>query len=78
MQKPHKGHIIHWYKFHFDVEKHRDVIPEDTLGYIIIGFRNGLTMMKTSPVIYLDEYSNQIETLNSWYTLEGTEHVQTE
>lgn len=73
MQKPHKGIITSWYKYHFDKIQYRDIIPEETLGYIVIGFRQGLTMMKTSPVIYHDEYSNQIETLNSWYTLEGAE-----
>lgn len=78
MQKPHKGVISNWYKYHFDVEQYREMIPEETLGYIVIGFRQGLTMMKTSPVIYFDEYSNQIETLNSWYQLDGDEHVQTE
>lgn len=66
-----KGTITNWYRVYFDVEAHRHIIPEETLGYVIYGHRNGRTNMRTSPVIYFDEYTNEIETLNSRYLLVG-------
>jgi hypothetical protein len=73
MSKPFKGQIFTWYRFHFNKELHRDTIPEETLGYIVYGYRGGFRHMRTSPVIFFDEYTNRIETLNSWYELVGDE-----
>jgi hypothetical protein len=75
VRKPFKGTLTGWSKKYFDVAVHQKEIPEKTLGFVVYGFRHGLVYMRTSPVIYFDEYTNEIETLNSRYLLVGNEHL---
>jgi hypothetical protein len=65
VMKDFKGYIHRWRKRHF------------ADGFIITGIPRGHPDFKdwihTSKVIYLDEYDNTVETMNSRYQLIGTE-----
>jgi hypothetical protein len=65
--KPHKGEIHRWKKFDFSKTHPHECY--DNLGYVIFGFRNNTTYMRTSPVVKHE--GNEIETINSRYTLVG-------
>lgn len=75
--KPFKGYIRHWARRYFDKSWFADNIPEANLGYIVTGIPQGhpefKNWMRTSAVVYFDEYTNEIETLNSRYILVGEE-----
>ena len=67
--KPFKGSLYAWERHYFD----RHLVPE-SLGYRVFGFRNPYlrkfgTATFTSAVVFYDEYTHRIETLNSWYQL---------
>jgi hypothetical protein len=67
--KPFKGPIFCWEKLYFD----NSLIPE-SLGYHIFGYRHPLLKKLgiarlTSAVVFHDEPTNRVETLNSWYQL---------
>ena len=67
-EKPYKGHITEWSKFH---------TPFGLRYYIFGKFLNhpdfGQKETNTSPVVYHDETTGEIETRNSRYTLIGQE-----
>ncbi len=69
--KPHKGIIDHWYIEEFNKDDYPDLLPN--LGYVIRGvpwnhpeFAN-CSWIRTSAIVKHD--GNEVETLNSRYTL---------
>lgn len=76
LQKPHKGKIRCWGKYHFD----KVLYPElgDSLGYTIVGrpidHPEFTRWMRTSAVVKHE--GNEIETLNSRYELVGEEGLR--
>lgn len=77
MSKPFKGEIHLWHKRYFDPKEWARQYPADptVLGYSIAGTPVGHPVFQgwlcTSPVIAQE--GNEIETLNSRYTLVGEE-----
>lgn len=66
--KPHRGKIYNWKKVGFDQKNYPDLPP--SMQYVILGTRDVYPYspwFKTSAVV--DHKGNEIETLNSRYTL---------
>jgi hypothetical protein len=65
--KPYKGKIRNWCK--------RQFLNGFCISGIPVGHPDFEDWLHTSKVVYMDDYSNQIETLNSRYDLIGPERT---